>query len=324
MVTKGTSMESLLDKVREMLLLYGAKLICTLTLLLLFAPDTKGEDTTAFDWIRSLTADLTTTQTAYSDSWVGGEAGSFNWVANVNGTVEKQLSSAFSLKSTLRLSYGQTITQQIIDSTGSRRWTRPQKSTDLIDWETVARVSAGTFVDPYVAFRVESQFFDGRERDKKLWLSPLKLTESVGLTRVFYKNEEYSVSSRFGFGLRQIIKTTITGRDTTVGPNVFLTVDSTLTDGGIESVTDATLSLHKNLRYTGKLTLFKALFFSGSDNALSDDWKTIDVNWENIINASITRIIAVNLYMQLLYDKEVNKHGRFKQTLGIGFAFKLL
>lgn len=298
--------------------------IVTLTTLLLTVSNSKAADSTRTGWKRSLAADITTTQTAYSDSWAGGEAGSLNWVANVNGSAEREFNGSIAVKSTLRLSYGQTITQRITDSTGSRRWTRPQKSTDLIDWETIGRIRPGSFLDPYIALRIESQFFDGRERDKKLWFSPLKITESAGITRVFYKKDKSTVISRLGLGLRQVFKSTIAGRDTTVNPFELVTVDSTLTDGGIESVTDVTLSLHKNLSYTGKLTLFKALFFSESDSAPNEDWKTVDVNWENIVNASVTSIINVSLYTQLLYDKEVDKRGRFKQTLGIGFAFKLL
>ena len=73
--------------------------------------------------------------------------------------------------------------------------------------------------------------------------------------------------------------------------------------------------------------MFKALFFSGSKKVqteFANDWKAVDVNWENRIDASITKIVSVNLFMQLLYDKEVSRSGRFKQTMGLGFVFKLL
>ncbi|MFQ5453484.1 MAG: hypothetical protein ACE5D6_04785, partial [Candidatus Zixiibacteriota bacterium] len=100
------------------------------------------------------------------------------------------------------------------------------------------------------------------------------------------------------------------------------------TDGGIESVTDATLSFHKKLRYTGKLTLYKAIFYSKSkqvkDTPFDNDWKAVDINWENIISASITKIITVNFYTQFLYDKEVSRKGRFKETVAIGFVFKMI
>jgi len=301
-------------------MLQKSVIFITLAILLCFSQVRATEDSSKTGWIRSLMTNITTTQTAYSDSWQGGEAGSFNWVADMNGSASRDIGSWLNLKTTLKLSYGQTVTQEIIDQEGTRHWTRPKKSTDLIDFEVVGKFPAGAAVDPYLALRIETQFFDGRNVNKKLWLSPLTITESAGLTRIIYDRKENNITSRLGLALRQILKTEII--DSTLS-----TVDSTLTNGGIESVTDVILSVHKNIRYTTKLTMFKALFFSGSDNVqaeFANNWKAVDVNWENRIDASVTKIVTVNLYMQLLYDKEVSRSGRFKQTMGLGFVFKLL
>ena len=283
-----------------------------------------AEEAPPAGWKKSLIVDFTTTQTGYSDSWVGGEAGSVNWVSNLNGSAEKQLSNKFNLKSTLKLSFGQTL----IQDAETKKWSKPKKSTDLIDFENVGKFTLGGFFDPYIAFRAESQFFDGRKDDQKLYLSPMKLTESAGIVKKLYAEKDDFVSSRFGFAFRQIMKTEIDSIETLPMNWSYENLDTTLTDGGIESVTDATLSLHKNLRYNGKLTLYKALFFSKSDEVkgtpYEDDWKAVDVNWENIITAQITKIIAINLYTQLLYDKEISKKGRLKETVAIGFVFKMI
>lgn len=277
-----------------------------------------ADDTTSTGWKRSLIFDLTTSQTAYSDSWVGGEAGSVNWVSNLNGTAEKQLSNRLNYRSILRLSFGQTL----IQDPETKDWSKPRKSTDLIDWENLGRLTLGGLVDPYAALRIESQFYDGKLADKKLFFSPIKITESAGIAKVLYSRNDDQITSRLGLGLRQIIKTVI------LDTISFATQDSTLTDGGLEWVSDATLSFHKNLRYTGKLTLYKAFFFSESDRTdgteFENDWKAVDVNWENIIAASITKIVTVNMYTQLLYDKEVSRKGRFKQTLAIGIVIKMI
>ena len=34
--------------------------------------------------------------------------------------------------------------------------------------------------------------------------------------------------------------------------------------------------------------------------------------------------VGFNLYTQLLYDKQVSRKGRIKETVGIGFVFKLI
>jgi hypothetical protein len=270
------------------------------------------------EWKKSLIIDFTTTQTSYSNSWVGGEAGSVNWVANLNGLAEKQMTEWMDFKATLKLSFGQTVTQNAED----KRWSRPQKSTDLIDWENVGRFTAGWFVDPYLAFRLQSQFLDASVKEKRRYFNPLKLTESAGLARKFYEKDNDFITTRFGLGIRQTIKTVI------IDSVRLTTGDSTLVDGGLESVTDVKITINEKLAYTGKLTLYKALYYSEKNQVqgtpFENDWKAIDVNWENIISASLSKIITVNFYTQLLYDKEVSRRGRFKETLSIGFVFKML
>jgi len=275
-------------------------------------------DTAHVGWKKSLVVDVTTTQTAYSDSWEGGESGAFSWVGNLNGAAERKLNDWFHLRSTLKLSFGQTVTQN-----EDKSWNHPKKSTDLIDFENVGRFLLDAYVDPYVAFRVESQFLNSSFAAKKRNFTPTKLTESAGVTHRFYEKENDLITSRLGLALRQIFK-----RQVIIDSVLLTTEDSTLTDGGIESVTDVSLTLNHNMQYTGKLTLYKAFFFSGKDDVqgtpFEDDWKAVDVNWENIIAASLSKIITVNFYTQLLYDKEVSKKGRFKETLGIGFVFKMI
>jgi DUF3078 family protein len=288
--------------------------------ILILSAAVSAEDSTIVGWNKSLAVDFTVTQTSYSDSWTGGEAGSINWVSNLNGSAEKQISPKINFRSSLRLSFGQTHTQNT--DLEDKPWKKPQKSTDLIDWENVGKFTMGWFVDPYVAFRVESQFYDGAVPDHKRWLSPMKLTESAGVAKNLYKKDKDFVSTRLGLGIRQLMVKTFKDMID------YETETLTSTDGGLESVTDAELKLHKNIKYTSKLTLFKALYYSKKDDVVGtvreDYWKAIDVNWENIVSASITKIITVNLYTQLLYDKEVDLKGRWKETLAIGFVFKMI
>lgn len=285
--------------------------------LLLTSTAMAAEDSVYVGWKKSLNFDLTTNQTAYSDSWVGSEVGSINWVSNLNGSASRYLKEWFELRSTLRMSFGQTVTQD----EETRDWGKAKKSTDLIDFENVGLFDMDAYVEPYAAFRLESQFYDGRFLTERFYFSPLKLTESAGIARKLYAKKEDLVMSRLGLALRQIFKS---AQDSTT----LVTVDSTLTDGGIESVTDANFNLHENAKLTSKLSLYKAFFFSKSDEVkgteFEDYWKAVDVNWENTLNASVTKILTVSLYTQLLYDKEVSKRGRIKQTVSIGIVVKLI
>ena len=292
------------------------KLFSTLLIILLLPVVVLSADSTDTGWKHSLVVDITTTQTGYSDSWVGGEAGSFNWVGNLNSSAEKQFSPKFDFKSTLKISFGQTKTQDA----ETKEWSPAVKSTDLIDFENVGNFTLGGFVDPYVAFRVETQFYDGSTPGKKLYFSPMKLTESAGMLKHLYKKDKEFVTTRLGFGMRQILKSSV--------DSALTSFDTTLTDGGIESVTDAVFKLSERMTYTGKLSLYKAFYFSESDaikgQTNEDYWKAVDVNWENIVTAQVSKIITVNLYTQLLYDKEISKKGRFKETIAVGFVFKLI
>lgn len=300
--------------------------------LFLIAAAGQAQEDTATGWKTSMIFDLTTTQTAYSDSWEGGEAGSFNWVSNLNGTAEKQLTPSIDFKSTLKLSFGQTLTQKIDEDTGEKNWEKPQKSTDLIDWENVGRLTRNWVVDPYVAFRLESQFLNARIPDEKIYFKPILLTESAGIARKLYKKDKSEIISRFGVAIRQTIQRGLDSVVTGVAPDTVTEYSwlatETLTDGGIESVTDVKFVFSEKLQWTSKLTLYKAFFFSDKDavdgTVKENYWKAVDVNWENRITASITKIVSVNLYTQLLYDKQVNTDIRFKETLGIGFTFNLM
>jgi RNAse (barnase) inhibitor barstar len=75
------------------------------------------------------------------------------------------------------------------------------------------------------------------------------------------------------------------------------------------------------------LTLFEALFSSQEDEleaaGKKDYWRTIDANWDNILTANVTRIMQVSLAWQLLYDKEVDRGGRFKETLALGINWRI-
>ncbi len=268
-------------------------------------------------WQKSMDLGLTLTQNSYTDNWTGGEAGNITWVANGNSVFQKQLSERLNSKTTLRLAFGQTHSQD----EQTKSWARPQKSTDLIDIESLARFTLKLWVDPYLALRFESQFLDASVPQIQRYVNPKKLTESSGISRQFYKTEKDEILSRLGFALRQIITEDIV--DTTLET----TKTNSTNDGGFESVTDVKLTLSDKISYTSKLSLYKALFYSKSDELKGtpggDYWKQPDANWENTVSVSVAKYVTVSLYSQLLYDKEISKKGRFKETLSLGLTYKL-
>lgn len=268
-------------------------------------------------WKKHLDLNLTLTQNSYSDNWKGGEAGNISWVANSNSGFEKKLSEKVTSKTTVKLAFGQTHTQD----KETKIWAKPDKSTDLIDIESLARFTLKAWVDPYLAIRFESQFLDNSYPDLKRYINPKKITESGGVSRQFYKTEKNEVLSRLGLALRQIITEDIA--DTAARKTEITSTNY----GGIESVTDVQLALADKISYTSKLSLYRALFYSKSDELKGTPqenyWKAIDLNWENTLSVSVAKYATVSLYTQLLYDKEIDKKGRFKETLSLGLTYKM-
>lgn len=271
-------------------------------------------------WEVAVDASLMLTENAYSDSWVGGEAGSVAWTFNSNSLAERQLSSLFHSKSTLKLSFGQTHSQD----GETKEWARPVKSTDLVDIESVLRLTLGWIVDPFLSGRAETQFLDASEPAKKRYLNPLTLTETAGVARVLIDEEQREWTARVGAGLREHID-----RDALADPVTGARETETTYDGGLEFVSEfRTFLAEERITFSSKLNLFQALFYSEADELEGfpdeDYWRSPDVNWENILTANITTYLMVNLYTQVLYDKEIDLRTRFKQTLALGLTYKLI
>ncbi|MCK4512255.1 DUF3078 domain-containing protein, partial [bacterium] len=173
--------------------------------MLLMASPAPADETAPADeavpegWQIASDINLTLTQNAYTDNWDGGETGALSWALNSNTLAESQLTDTVNNKNTLKLSFGQTHSQD----RETRAWAKPSTTTDLIDLESVLRLTYGWSVDPFVSGRVESRFLDTRDQAKKRTLNPTTFTESVGVARVFIKEESREWTTRLGGAVRQ-------------------------------------------------------------------------------------------------------------------------
>jgi len=281
----------------------------------------QGQEPTG--WLKTFDLALNMTQSSYSNNWAGGEQGNITWVAQANGIFERQMSPKFNSKTMIRLAFGQTHNQYSDAGTGEKKWAKPVKSTDKIDIESVGRFTLKWYVDPYVALRFESQFLDASVEEHKRYLNPKLITLSAGIARkIWSRPEKDELISRLGFAVREMI------REDIPDPDVDETETNTATDGGLESVTDFSIVLGERVGLLSKLTLFRALFNSEKDDLKGlpeeDYWKAIDVNLENTLTVAVAKYLQVSFYTQLLYDKEVDVGGRFKETLALGLTYKML
>lgn len=306
-------------------------------------------------WYPTLEAGFNLTQSAYSDNWAGGDKGSVVWTAILNSTLENQLNTKTNWSNELKLAFGQTHQQK-----ADREWDKPEKSTDLVQYETVLRFTLGWHLDPYASGRFESQFYDVSDPGgRHLKLNPIVLKESVGFAKHIINEEERSLLSRLGVAFRQ------TNRRLFTDPAPGDATESEFAhDGGVEWVTDyKTKVFEDRVSWTSKLIVFQPVFYSekstfedlaadqlaaaGVDSDVANFTTAVDVDWENVFTTQITKIISVNLYVRWIYDKydnsvppqvdengdlinpagvnaAIRKSGQFKQTLAIGLTYRFL
>lgn len=305
-------------------------------------------------WKFGAIAGLNLSQSSFSSNWSGGDHGSIVWTLNSDLTAARQFNRSFHLSNLLQLAYGQTA-QQVPDANGNLNWDTPDKTTDLIAWETVGRFTLHRFVDPYLSLGLDSQFRDQSSPLGEIAFNPIKLKESAGIARVLKKTEDAELLTRLGVGLRQTL-----GRSFV--PSTLQEVRFTSNDGGLEWQTNVKQPvLDKKVLYKGQLLVFVPVFYSKSGvldqfdaqalaafpgrERVADFWKAPDVSFQNTFTAGITKTLSVNLYAQLVYDKfdskagldasrpladqlteidrNVRKAGQFKETLSLGLSYRL-
>jgi len=266
------------------------------------APPAVGE------WVTRAKLGLSLTQSSFTKNWDGDEVGTVSWLAVGDFAADNQIRPKLKLTNTLVLAFGQTHQQDLARSA----WQVPTKSADKIKYDGVARVTLGRWVDPFFALNVDTEFFQ-KVGDTSRPLNPFRVGESAGFARAFYDTESRSLVSRFGFALRQGIDRFA------VAP-----VSETSNDGGLEwRTTGRFASKGDKTVFKSQLTVFQAVFFSASDQDPQDHWKTLDVRWENGLSNKINKWMSVDVYLEYLFDEQLNKAGQLKETLGIGVTAQL-
>lgn len=303
-------------------------------------------------WYPKLDFGLVLAQSAYSDNWNGGEQGQIAWNFILNSALHRRFSPKVNWANNLKLAFGHTHNQKFSgDDSGVRVWDKPEKTTDLIDLESVLRFTLKRWVDPYAAVRVLTQFLDNSDPyDRDVFISPLTIIGSAGIAREFYRTEDEMFLSRVGAAVRSNTRQFYPDP-----PEVSDSKETESThDAGIEWVTDYRVKvLEDKVLWTSKLTVYKPFEYSFRGKLddtvpeISDYPLATDVNWENIFSAEIVGWLSVNLYVMFIYDKydnsvvpklddqgnltneeavqsAVRKAGQFKQTLGISLTYKFL
>jgi hypothetical protein len=266
-------------------------------------------------WLIDVDANVTLAQNAYSESWIGSERGAVSWASKLLFVAEKQVTSRFNHRNTLKLEFGQTKTQR-----DNRSWEEMAKSTDLIDFESLQRFSVNGMYKPFMALRCISQFLDETDSTDSHYGNPLDVFESFGLSRALVANDLTTWDARFGGAVHQAVNRYYRG-GTSGGSSV-----KTVNDAGLSLVTELKASWRDGLLdYNGQLTVFEALVSSEEDSENSGGtpfWRYPDINWENILSINLSKYIMLNFNAQLLFDREKHPNARIKEVLAIGLTYK--
>jgi len=276
--------------------------IFTITVCLpLFAQDEPKEEP-KLGWKNAVVGNFNITQTSF-DNWTQGGENSSAWQVNINGEA-RNIAEKYKWDNSGKISYGSTKIADI----------ESRKSIDEIKAESVFTYILGTYVNPYVAATGETQFTAGYiyEEDSKTEISnildPGYFTQSAGLG--------YEPASGFKTRLGFAVKETITRNFPAPYADDPDTVDieKTKIEPGMESVTDYTKALMGNILLTSKLELFSN--FKGI--------KEVDVKWDNIFSAKISKYISVSFNVKLFYDRDVSEKRQLKQSLALGLTYTFL
>jgi hypothetical protein len=284
----------------------GRTALCTLIALAIANVGWADEDAAAEEpetgWEHHLVSGLTLTQISLSNWEQGGEE-AVAWTTTLDG--KSSLAGPKLLwDTTYKLAFGQT---KLGDE-------QARKTDDKMDLETVLTLDQGFLVDPYIAATFKTQFAEGydypEDSDRVAVSSifdPAYFTQSAGLG---YRPAD-EVRTRLGVALRE----TVTDAFNTYADDPDTAdIETTRTEGGLESVTDVEWQLRDNVRLSSKLEIFTA-FQNLSDLVIRDDTTVV---------VKVTEWVSIKLNVLIVREDRVVEKTQVKQTIAGGLNYDLL
>ncbi len=273
---------------------------CILSLIALSAFAQQPDTTKAKKpWTHSLTGGLNLTQISFNDNWAQGGENALAYAVNLLGKSVDDLPKT-DWTTSYKFAFGQTKV-----GSGSIR-----KTDDKIDLETLLTYKLGTYVNPYVAATLKTQFAKGFDYNVdpdtavSKFFDPAYLIQSAGIGYQPIKQ----IKTRLGAALREVITSQFVG---------YAGGKKTKVEGGLESVTEINWQLQSNLLFTGKLELFDPF----------KDLEKVVVRSDNTLAAKVSKYISVNFNVQLIKEpgeKVSQGKTQVKQSLALGLSYTFL
>ncbi len=286
-------------------ILYPVRFAIIFLFIIHSAPATENEELEEemeYGWEKQVVASLNLTQAQF-DNWTQGGENTLAWQFNLNSSFTRT-GQRFDWSTTGKSSYGQAK----IGDLGTR------KSSDEVQIESVYQYKVGRHINPYVSALLQTQFTKGYRytEDDRFAVSdffdPAYVTVSAGFS---YQPAEF-IKMRLGAAT----KTTITREHAVALTDDPATgkIEKIDTEFGVLSVTEIRKPLAENILLTSKLDLFSNL----------ESFKKVDVRWDTILSAKVTRLVDVSINVELLYDSNISPKRQLKQLLALGLSYSFL
>jgi hypothetical protein len=260
------------------------------------------KDTLLYGWVPEAAIGMNINQIALSN-WTAGGDNAISWTL-IGNIGLKNITREWGFINNLSLAYGRT-------KLGGSDF---RTNDNTFYFESVLFKKITWAVDPFFSVSARTALTRGYNYkvtppspSADFW-DPGYLTQSTG----FVYNRLTGFTTRLGIALQEVFTNkfdTLYNKDTETGE-----IKKVLVDTGLESVTTAEFSFAENLLYKGNLrmfTRFKSL----------DVW---DVRWENVIVAKINNFLNVNVTYLFLYEKAQSPTAQMKESLQLGFVFRIL
>ncbi len=261
----------------------------------------KAGEKEKFGYQPTVVGGLNITQNSYSN-WAAGGENAYAYTFTLNSQFLNN-QPQFVWKITGQFAFGQSK----IGDQGLRN------AVDRIDLRALYTRKIGYFVNPYVSAGLLTQFATGYDYSqtpaipKSGFFDPAFITGGAGVGWTIRPK----FTTRFGLGLKE----TVTNRywmykyaDKASTPDV---IEKTKFETGLQSVTELETKLASNLLYVSRLGLFSSFA----------NMSAVDVKWDNSWSAKVSKYLAVNLIVNLFYDKDISPKTQIQEALAVGLTY---
>lgn len=255
-------------------------------------------------WNNKAVGTLNFTQASF-DNWAAGGENSWAWIFNLTGNfLRNQEKSKWN--NFYKLEYGRG---KVGDS-------EAKKSADEIFLESEYSHFFRPIWAGYIAVNGRTQFAEGFDytTDPKTltskFFNPAYFRQSAGLK--FDPSKKFS--TRAGLSLKQTVVTDAMFAPLYTDDLDTYEVEKLRSEIGLESVTVVTYQVKENIIYVSFFDLFSNM------KAINE----IDVRWDNLLTAEVSKYITVSFNFQLYYDRDISIQRQLKQYLAVGVSYSIL